>query len=60
MKDKYIGILAVVLAFVNLGIPYLVLKNTASFMGTYLFWIILTLLVIIFGICNVRKWGDVR
>ncbi|MEF8834632.1 MAG: hypothetical protein V5A76_00590 [Candidatus Thermoplasmatota archaeon] len=60
MKEKYIGILAVLLAVVNLGVPYLVLKDTASFMGSYLFWTGLTFLVIFFGIWNVRKWGDQR
>lgn len=60
MEEKYIGILAVLLAVVNLAVPYLVLKDTASFMGSYLFWSGLTFLVILFGIWKVRKWGEAR
>lgn len=60
MNEKYIGILALVLAVINFGVPYLVLKDISSFTGNYLFWTSLTFIVILFGIWNVREWGEVR
>ncbi len=60
MKEKYIGILALLLAVINFGVPYIVLKDVASFSANYLFWTTLTFIVILFGIWNVKSWGDVR
>lgn len=60
MKEKYIGVLAVMLAVINFGVPYLVLRDVQSFIGNYLFWTSLSMLVILFGIWNVKKWGDER
>ncbi|MBS3817712.1 MAG: hypothetical protein KGY76_09150 [Candidatus Thermoplasmatota archaeon] len=58
MKEKYIGVLAVVLAVINFGVPYLVLQDVQRFTGNYLFWTSLAMIVILFGIWNVKKWGD--
>lgn len=50
-------ILAVVIALVDVLVPYLILGNIASFLASYLFWCLITLGTIIFGIIYTRNWG---
>jgi len=46
--------IAVVLAFV---IPYTVLEDTAKWYGSFLFWTILTIIVIIINYFLTKDWG---
>ena len=56
MKGIHFLILAVVLVIVDVLVPFLVLKDIAGFGASYLFWTILTFLVILFGIVYTGKW----
>lgn len=56
MKGTHFLALAVVLALVDVLIPYAFLKDIASFQASYLFWTLLTLSVVIFGILYTRRW----
>ena len=57
MRGRWFVIIAVVLAAVDILIPFLVLRENASFLGSYLFWSLLTLSVIVFGIVYTLGWG---
>lgn len=57
MKPRHIGILALIIAFLDVGVPYLFLQEVARFWASYLFWVLLTSLVILFGIINIWSWG---
>jgi hypothetical protein len=57
MKGWIFLVLAAVLALVDVLVPYLFFTQTGSFAASFLFWCILTLAVIIFGIFYTRRWG---
>ncbi len=56
MRGFHFLLLAIGLVLVDVLVPYLVLKDNAGFGASYLFWCLLTLAVIIFGIFYTRKW----
>ncbi len=54
---KEIGLLALLLTIVNIGIPYLLLRNITAYWANYVFWTVLTLLVLIWGYHRLKDWG---
>ncbi|MFW5912233.1 MAG: hypothetical protein ACOCTL_02065 [Candidatus Hadarchaeota archaeon] len=58
MKDRVIATIGILLALLNVVIPYLFFKNTSDFWINYLFWSLLTLSVVIAGTWKIRKWGE--
>lgn len=50
-------VLAVGLALLDILVPYLLLRDVGSFAGSFLFWCLLTLTVIVLGAVAVRGWG---
>jgi len=56
-NPKQIGLLAVLLTVVILSFPYLLLRNMTAYWANYLFWTILTLLVMIWGYLRLKEWG---
>ena len=56
MKGSVFLILAVVLAAVDIVIPYLVLAQFGSFAASFLFWCVLTFGVIVFAWVYTRNW----
>jgi uncharacterized membrane protein YdjX (TVP38/TMEM64 family) len=58
MRGSVLFILLVVIAAAASIIPYLVLGDIASFAAGYLFWTLLTLVVIVvFGFWLTSRWG---
>lgn len=51
-----LAIIGTILALVDVGVPYLLLKNTIRFWANYLFWTVLTLFVLIIGIRKISRW----
>lgn len=49
-------IIGTILAIVDVGVPYLLLKDVARFWANYLFWSGLTLFVLIVGIWKISRW----
>jgi hypothetical protein len=60
MRGLHFLILAAGLALVDGLVPYLLLRDIARFHGTYLFWSLLTLAVILFAWWYTRRWGRSR
>lgn len=60
MRGLYFLFLSIGLVIIDVLVPYLFLKGIASFWSSFLFWSLLTLAVIIFGIVYTRKWGRSR
>lgn len=56
-KAVKVFLLVLILGVLDVGIPYIFLRNFASFLGSYLFWIILTLTTIVWGILYTNSWG---
>lgn len=56
MKGWIFLIFSVVLAVIDVLVPYLFFTQTGSFAASFLFWCLLTLAVIIFGIFYTRGW----
>lgn len=57
MRGRYFLILFAFLALVDGLVPYLLLRNVARFTGTFLFWCLLTLGMILFALFYTRRWG---
>lgn len=58
-KDiKIILPVVLIVAIVDIVVPYLFLKDVTKFWANYLFWFLLTGAIIIFGILYVSKWGE--
>lgn len=51
-----LAILGIILWILDLGVPYLLLKNTSEFWANYLFWVGLTFFVLVFGIRKITRW----
>ena len=57
MKGWIFFILCLVIAAVDVLVPYLFLADRASFTASYLFWSLLTAATIIFSIIYTWRWG---
>lgn len=58
MSGRTFLILAIVLVAIDLLVPYLALADVTSFAGTFLFWCVLTLLVIVGAAWYTRGWSS--
>ncbi len=58
MKAKNLGLVALLLAFLDVGVPYLFLKDIGAFWGSYLYWTLLALTVIVVGAIYIKQWGE--
>ena len=58
MKAKNLALIAIFLAVLDVVIPYLILKDIASFWGFYLYWTLLAVIVIVLGIYYIKHWGE--
>lgn len=59
-KFSYL-LVGLVIAALDFFVPFYALKDVGSFLGSYLFWSVLTLTVIVFGVLYVdRTWGSKR
>lgn len=58
MNGKMFLIVAVVLAAVDVLVPYLLLAQTGSFLASFLFWCLLTALVIVLASFWTRSWRN--
>lgn len=60
MKIRTLGIIAVIMAVLSVGIPYTVLGDIPRFWASYLFWTYLAFITIVIGFIHLREWGDER
>ncbi|OKY78617.1 MAG: hypothetical protein BTN85_1114 [Candidatus Methanohalarchaeum thermophilum] len=58
IRDLFLFIILV--AFLDLFVPFVFLKGLGSFFGSYLFWVLLTLVVLVYGRFKMKGWGRVR
>ena len=58
MKAKNLALIALLLAVLDLGVPYLFLKDIGSFWASYLYWTLLAVTVIILGAIYIKHWGE--
>lgn len=58
MKGRFWALLGLTLGFIVVLIPYLFLRDVASYWANYLYWLIVTLVVLAVGIWKVKRWGD--
>ncbi len=56
MKGSVFLVLAVILAAVDIVIPYVLLAKFGSFAASFLFWCVLTFGVIVFAWIYTRSW----
>ncbi|NBB89879.1 MAG: hypothetical protein GVY23_01575 [Spirochaetes bacterium] len=58
MRGGTFLILALVVMAVDVLVPYLILADVASFAGSFFFWSVLTLLIILSAAWHIRHWGE--
>ncbi|MFW5743638.1 MAG: hypothetical protein ACOC6J_02670 [Spirochaetota bacterium] len=58
MKGRAFLILALVVAAVDILVPYLVLARTGSFAASFLFWCVITLAMIVYAGFATRPWRN--
>ncbi len=56
MKGRHLAFLGILLGLINVGIPYLFLRDVSSFWGSFLFWILVTVGVLSVGLWKIRQW----
>ena len=57
MRGRTFLLIAVVLAVIDLAVPYLFLGASGSFAASFLFWCALTLAVIVAATVYTRHWS---
>lgn len=55
---RKLAIISVLIAIMDVGIPYLFLRDKGSFFGSFLFWVSLAFLVLVASVWHVNQWGD--
>ncbi|GEM_PF-3363329 len=58
LKAKIVVSIMFFLSLLTFGLPYIILKDIASFTASYLYWTLITAIVIALGAFYVRKWGN--
>jgi uncharacterized membrane-anchored protein len=58
MKGKMFLALGAFLVLVDVAVPYLFLRDTASFMGSFFLWTLLPVLGIIAAAVYTRPWSN--
>ncbi|MFP4114808.1 MAG: hypothetical protein ACOC0E_01635 [Spirochaetota bacterium] len=58
MKGLPFLLVALVVAVLDIGVPYLLLASTGSFWASFLFWCAITLAMIVFAGFSTRTWRD--
>lgn len=58
MKGITFLVLAVVIAAIDILVPYLILAQTGSFWASFFFWCVITLAVIVYVGIATRRWRD--
>ena len=51
-------IISIIVAIVNLAIPYLFLKDYSEYWANFVFWTVLTLMVMFIGYLYIKDWGE--
>lgn len=51
-------IMAILIAAVDVLVPYLVLANIGSFWASFFFWCVITAAVIVFAAIYTRRWRN--
>jgi hypothetical protein len=57
MKGLYFFVVAVAVAVIDVVVPFVLIGNVASFSASFLFWCLLTLIVIVAAGIYIRDWG---
>lgn len=55
---KKLALIGLVLGVVDVGVPYLFLKDVGSFWASFLFWIAFAVIVLGVGIGRVSQWSE--
>jgi len=58
VKGVQFLLFAVIVAAVDVLVPYLVLAGTGSFWASFFFWCVITLGMIVFAAFSTRSWRD--
>ena len=58
MKGVQFLLFAVIVAAIDVLVPYLVLAGTGSFWARFFFWCVITLAMIVFAAFYTRSWRD--
>ena len=57
MKGRYWALLGLALGIAVVSGPYIFLRDVASYWVNYLYWLLITIAVLIVGLYKVNKWG---
>ncbi len=60
MKIRTLGMIALIMAILSVGVPYTILGDIGRIWASYLYWTILTVLTIVIGFIHLRGWDDKR
>ncbi len=57
-ETKDLVMISLVVAIVNVTVPYLILKDHYVYWVNFVFWTVLTLLVMFIGYMYIKDWGE--
>ncbi len=57
-SSKDFKIISIIVAIVNLAIPYLFLNDYHEYWANFVFWTVLTLMVMFIGYLYIQDWGE--
>lgn len=57
MRGLYFLIILILITAVDLIVPYFMIGDIATLWASFLFWTVLTFLVIIFAVIYTSQWG---
>lgn len=57
MRGKTVFLILLVISAIDLAVPYLLIGDLGTFAGSYLFWCVLPLVVIVAAAIHTRHWG---
>ena len=58
MKGRFWALLGIMLGLVIVTVPYLFLRDVVIYWANYIYWLVITVVVLVVGIWKVRKWGE--
>ena len=58
MKGRFWALVGSILGLVMVSVPYLLLRDVASYWANFVYWLLITLVVLVVGVYKVNEWGD--
>ncbi|MFD1066772.1 hypothetical protein [Oceanobacillus locisalsi] len=58
MKEKHAAIMITISVFIAFVVPFTLFSNVEKWYGSFLFWLIVTIIVIVFNAILTKDWSN--